>query len=589
MLQAFAEQRAEVTRALDDLVQVARDIGATALADRLGRDVVAKLAANRFHLVVVGEFNHGKTSFVNALLGEALLPVGVTPTTSVIHHLVYAAEPTAKVVLADGGEVPLPFEEVRAFAAGGARSSSEVAFLEIGVRSELLRERIVLVDTPGVNDLSLTRAEITYGYIPRADAVLFMLDAGQPVKESERQFLEEQVIGQSRDKILFVVAKTDIWTPAERDEAVAYIRERLAAVIRGPAVFPVSAHAALEGRGGESGFDALREYLTRFLAEERGRLVLTNALGEGLTARDVLARGLDARRRAAHLTTLQLDKRLELLERDLSGHAGTIEQRRLEIREQAGAIKAWARRDLDHFCDDVITQLPGLVERASGDDLRQHLGDFLEQSFRDWARRESGELATSLEQLAERMVALLREDAHDAAGRLGETMGAELSPPRIEVDTFAADVGVFAVLAVGLGVVLTNLLLGGILVAAASSLALWSRGRTDLAMRRRALELAPGALRDAAAKVAPKIDELVERFAARLDEWVVSAGQELHREIIEVLGEVRRERAASASSSEAELDRADGLGARLDAVGARLDALRRGLDQRAPERAAEPR
>ena len=70
----------------------AETLGAKSVAARITNDLVKKLDADRFHLVVVGEFNHGKTTFVNALLGASILPVGVTPTTAVIHHLEYAAE-----------------------------------------------------------------------------------------------------------------------------------------------------------------------------------------------------------------------------------------------------------------------------------------------------------------------------------------------------------------------------------------------------------------------------------------------------------------------------------------------------------------
>ena len=83
-------------------------------------------------------------------------------------------------------------------------------YLEIGYPAPLLKERILLVDTPGVNDLSLQRADITYSYIPRADAVLFLLDAGQILKESERVFLQDKLLKASRDKIVFVITKWDI-------------------------------------------------------------------------------------------------------------------------------------------------------------------------------------------------------------------------------------------------------------------------------------------------------------------------------------------------------------------------------------------
>ena len=71
---------------------------------------------------------------------------------------------------------------------------SEVAYVELGYPSELLVNNVVLVDTPGVNDLNEQRAEVTYGYVPRADAVVFLLDAGQALKDSEREFLRSRVL-----------------------------------------------------------------------------------------------------------------------------------------------------------------------------------------------------------------------------------------------------------------------------------------------------------------------------------------------------------------------------------------------------------
>jgi ribosome biogenesis GTPase A len=577
MLDEFREKKLEVIAVLGELCDLSTRLGARSLAERLDHDVVQKLEADRFHLVVVGEFNHGKTTFVNALLGSAVLPIGVTPTTAVIHHIVHAETPRARVVTTSGDEREIPFEQVTAFTAEGSDAREEVRYLEVGYPAELLRERLVLVDTPGVNDLSLTRAEITYGYIPRSDAVLFVLDAGQPVKESERQFLETQLIGKSREKIVFVVAKSDIWSEEEKAQALAYIRDRLGRLLTDAPIFAISAQAALQGRQAESGLPDLSEYLNRFLAEQRGRLVLRNGLLDGSGATSVLARGIDARRRAATLGSEQLGRRVELLEADLAGHAGTVEKRRLNIREQAGAIKAWARRDLDRFCDDVAAQLPAALEKASGDDVRQHLGAFLEQSFREWASAETREIGVALEQLAEQTVAMVREDAQVVGKRVGDAMGSELSAPSIEVDTFAQDVSVFAVLSLGMGMLFANALLGGLLLAAAPVLAMYNRGRTEQMLKKRALEIAPMVLREASAKVAPKIDEMVDDFASRLDAWVIETGQELHREVIEVLQNVRKQRTEALPDTEGELKSCDRFAEQLVELKNRLAELHQSI------------
>ena len=219
--------------------------------------------AGLFLLVIAGEFNSGKSSFINALLGERVLPEGVTPTTDRINLLRHGPEIT---------ERPL-----------------EAYLLERTHPAELLRE-LNVVDTPGTNAVIRRHEELTRDFVPRADLVLFVTSADRPFSESEREFLER--IREWGKKIVFIVNKIDILAgPAERSEVIAYVRDNAAALLGDtPQVFPVSARAAaqarLEGaaeRWEESGFDAVEEYLLRTLdQEERIRLKLLNPLNVGL-------------------------------------------------------------------------------------------------------------------------------------------------------------------------------------------------------------------------------------------------------------------------------------------------------------------
>ena len=535
ILDAFREKKVDVTVALSELTAVADSLGAKSLRDRVDRDLVKKLEEDRFHLVVVGEFNHGKSSFVNALLGESVLPVGVTPTTAAIHHLKYADKPEATIAYVSGKREAIAFEAARRFAVGGGASADDVDFLEVGYPAALLKERILLVDTPGVNDLSLSRADITYSYIPRADAVLFLLDAGQILKESERVFLEEKLLRGSRDKIVFVITKWDLLDAAERTEALAYAKTQLAKLVKDPIVFPISAETALQGRVAESGMTELLAHLTKFLAEERGRILLDNALGEGLNVGILLTKGVDARRRSLAMKTEELDRRVKLLEEDLAGSAGTIEQRRTKIREEVNGIKVGARKDLDRFVDDLIRQLPNIIDSAKADELKQYLPAFLEDTFKTWAEAEAKEIAASLELLAEKTVALVRDDAHETTKRVAATLGADTKRLDVQLDTFGYDMGIAALVTVGLGVMFVNVLVGGLLAVAAPILALVLKGKMEGEYRTKAKALAPDVLRAAALKVGPKLDEMIDEFTAKLDAWVVTAGQELHQEVLEVL------------------------------------------------------
>ena len=134
-----------------------------------------------FLLVVVGEFNSGKSSLLNALLGLDLLEQGVTPTTSRIHVLRYG-DAVGESMTADGTFV-------------------------VEAPAELLRD-VELVDTPGTNAIDQAHEALTRDFLPRSDLVLFVTSADRPFTESERAFLA--AIREWGKKVVVVVNKIDI-------------------------------------------------------------------------------------------------------------------------------------------------------------------------------------------------------------------------------------------------------------------------------------------------------------------------------------------------------------------------------------------
>jgi small GTP-binding protein len=578
-LEGFRERKLDVQMALQDLSDVAGVLGAATLKERLDRELVKKLEEDRFHLVVVGEFNHGKTTFVNALLGAPILPTGVTPTTATIHHLRYGDEARAKVVFGGGREEDIEFEKVRTFMVGGESGTGDVEHIEVAYPAALLQERIVLVDTPGVNDLSLQRADITYSYIPQSDAVLFLLDAGQILKESERVFLQEKIIGQARDKIVFVITKWDLLNAAEQGEALAYAKEQLGKFVKGdPMVYPVSAQKALAGDVGASGMPELLEFLTRFLAEHRGRILLDNALGEGITASHILVKGVDAKRRALTMDEKELARRISAIESDLQGAGSTVEQRRAKIREEVSSVRAWARRDLDRFVDDATRMILTQIDGSTPDDLKTYFPSYLEHVVKSWAEQETKEIGTALENIAERTIAIVREDAQDTAKRVGDQLGGQLPGLKIEIDSFAFDVGVMASLVIGLSSLFSGaVLVGALMLVAAPVIGMFARDRINAEYKRNVRERTPQVLREIATKVGPKIDTMIDEFATKLDSWVVSASEDLHRELLEVLKSAKDARAEGTEKSASERAETEVASAKLAKARARLDELRAGL------------
>jgi small GTP-binding protein len=214
-----------------------------------------------FLLVVIGEFNAGKSAFINALLGSRVVAEGVTPTTAQINVLQY-------------GE-------------SAERQVREPRLHVITAAAPLLRE-IHIVDTPGTNAIIREHEAITAQFVPRSDLVLFVTSADRPFTESERAFLE-QVRGWGK-KVVVVINKVDILDSAEDVEAVRrFVADNARALLGvSPEIFPVSSRLALRGKQGDaaawssSGFEALEKYIATTLdAPGRVQLKLLNPLGVG--------------------------------------------------------------------------------------------------------------------------------------------------------------------------------------------------------------------------------------------------------------------------------------------------------------------
>jgi len=214
-----------------------------------------------FLLVVIGEFNAGKSAFINALLGSRVVAEGVTPTTAQINVLQY------------GDSV--------------VRQVREPNLHVINAPAPLLRE-IHIVDTPGTNAIIREHEAITAQFVPRSDLVLFVTSADRPFTETERAFLE-QVRGWGK-KVVVVINKVDILDSPQDVEAVRmFVAENARALLGfNPEIFPVSSRLALRGKEGDaaawsgSGFEALEHYIATTLdAPGRVQLKLLNPLGVG--------------------------------------------------------------------------------------------------------------------------------------------------------------------------------------------------------------------------------------------------------------------------------------------------------------------
>src|SRR5438094_5396990 len=97
LLEHHKQAKREIVTRFQQLAEVAESVGMVTLARDIRATRIPKLEQERFHLVILGEFNHGKSTFVNSMLGQDVLPTGITPTTASINHVVYSDHATARV------------------------------------------------------------------------------------------------------------------------------------------------------------------------------------------------------------------------------------------------------------------------------------------------------------------------------------------------------------------------------------------------------------------------------------------------------------------------------------------------------------
>jgi len=185
------------------------------------------------------------------------------------------------------------------------------------------------------------------------------------------------------------------------------------------------------------------------------------------------------------------------------------------------ALKVSVRADLAEFRRDVGWRLPAALETVSGSEIRQHLGPFLEQTFRTWAERESREVQQALASIAQRALAPGASGSERPNEESPNGPDSRLTRPSFDVSTFAVDASVVAALALGIGTLFANLALGGLFLLAAPTLATLGRERGERALRQRAAESGMKAIEDAVAQLGRELERSIDDFSRRLSAGTV--------------------------------------------------------------------
>lgn len=424
-----------------------------------------------FLLVIVGEFNAGKSAIINALLRAPVLKEGVIPTTQVITMLRYGEETD--------------------------RQTNERGVTDVHYPADFLRD-ITIVDTPGVNAVLREHEQITADFIPRSDLLLFIASADRPFTESERLFLERMRTWGK--KIVIVVNKIDLLrNPQELREVLDFVRDNCRKLLGfAPELFAVSAHNAQQARQSAgmdavrlwnaSGFGPFEQYLFKTLDEvERIRLKLSTPLG--VVQRLLVETRSVVEQRASLLaedarTIKTIEEQQQFystdMERNFVHRLGEIENIILEMRERGNrffddTIRLGRVFDLLHperIRNEFQERVVGDSEKRIDATVQQLIDWMVEQEQRFWqdimeyldrrrevsARRESEMIGSVGRRFDQNRRTLLQEVAR-TAGTILNTYDREAEAVELSRDLRASVVQAGLVSAGGIG-------LGAAIVAA---------------------------------------------------------------------------------------------------------------------------
>lgn len=244
-----------------------------------------RLEAGQFRLAVLGQFKRGKSTLLNALLGENLLPTDILPVTAIPTFISYSEALSAQVYF-DNDHAPKTFTASQdgtladflaeyVTEAGNPNNQNQVDRVEIGHPAELLRHGVVLIDTPGIGSTYKHNTEVAYQILPQCDAALFLVSPDPPITEVELDYLRE--ICQQLPRTFYLLNKIDFLGDSERVASLKFLADQLTPLLAAvPQILPVSARKGLKARlegdtqgWMKSGMHQVDQDLIEFFAKEK--------------------------------------------------------------------------------------------------------------------------------------------------------------------------------------------------------------------------------------------------------------------------------------------------------------------------------
>lgn len=386
----FAGYRQMVNQVRDDLLKLknfSEDQKLTQNASSIA-EVLEKSANDTFQVAVIGEFKRGKSTLINALLEQDVLPTDAMPATATLNRVTYSIQPFARVEYKDGTTEDVEIEQLAEYVTKLTEESEQraatVKMATVYYPTAYCKNNVDIIDTPGLNDDS-TMAEVTMSVLPQIDAALFVIMAQSPFSEYERDFLENKLMTSDLGRILFVVTGIDRLDEDDVDRVLESISERINRYViekakklygedskefasyqqklGNPKVFGLSAKQALKAKKKgdnelleESRFPVFEQELERFLTEDRGAIAAQVQVNKILSAAEELVKAVKLRESAYAMGQEEFKEKYQAAQEEIAKIRAYREEEYQKIETSADETWKKLRPMSDGFWEQLTSQ-----------------------------------------------------------------------------------------------------------------------------------------------------------------------------------------------------------------------------------------
>ena len=310
---------------LTRLAEMADDLAELSITGEI-RQLLERTSQGRFFVACIGQFKRGKSTLLDALVGEPILPTGVVPVTTVPTVLRHGNERAARVLRGQRWHSIRP-EELAEYVSEetNPENRKQVQGVEVFLPSPILASGMCLVDTPGVGSVFAGNTETTRDFIPQIDAAILVVGADPPISGEELSLI--QAVSANVDQVVVVLNKIDRVSPVEREQASTFAAKVLASHLATPVetIYNISALNRLRGIGAGDDWELLVEKLSAIATRSGGEIVRSAAERGSLRFWASLSRSVGERIRA------------------LTEPIADSEQRMVDLRQTMSEAEQWLR------------------------------------------------------------------------------------------------------------------------------------------------------------------------------------------------------------------------------------------------------